>query len=1293
MPGFRFLRESVIAFGWASHLSHRDLRILLAMRSVRLLAAAIVLGALFQPAAVAITINMSYSTDFGGDESPPWDANGAILKAHFQAAKQIWEALLPGPGSYEFDFQWDNDIGKDALGLTTDLGPIDVFIEINPNFNWFADPTPADDSEFDVSNGQTLFSQLSASNQATYFPGTPPPGALEVGFRGTGSPAILSASNQSGINANNGYDLLSTIVHEFGHVLGIYGEEPGEFNIDPQHVGGLVNVLVAEDEGGGHLAGHGAVPFLMCESCGPIGVRRFPTATDVLVIAEDQGISDVRLQRIGSISSGSWGDSPKWIGGDVPDRTQDAYIRHGGDTYLGADAEVRNLVVADGSSLTLYNHRLTVDGGLNFQGGSVSLIAGGTLAADSISGDPTSLTTAAGSLIRFNQFTRSATSTATSINFNGSVAIGYRKFNNTLSPVFDPSLISDWTIAEQLTVGDETNATLAINGGAHFTSTSGRIGTSQVLGGGNVNVYQSGSSWTIGGALDARQGALNIYDAGFMQSGSATIGVASSFMTATVNNASWIVNGSIDVGPPTATGTGSGTLNIQNGGQVNVTGNLKIHGSSGSYVSEVALDTGGQLIIDGEILVAPYGKLSFGQNTTASNDTITNLGNGETYRLGGNTEFTGNATAQSARITNKGGTAIWGYGGQTTFSGNSTAAFAQISNEGPSGQYAFVGTTVFKGAASAGNATITNQPTDGGRTTTDFYETSTAANARIKNKAGSYPTLAGITTFHDSATAGTGVFTNDGGDGQFNFKNSSTAGQASFSNGYAGGTIAFFNDSTAGQATLELRGKENSRVQFWDASSAGSSNIDVGGLVLGPTNEFNDVQFYQQSNAANATITVRGDGGRVWFAGATAGNATINLLGSTRPGNVPGTVAGQAVFDSLGTAGNAIVTAQPSTVVGAPGGAIDFINAGDAGSATLIANGGASAVNGGHIRFGGGSTGGSARIIVNAGANADFSLNGFGSYTGTAVGSIEGDGSFFLGNSLLTVGNRNTNTTVSGTIADIGGYYTSTGGQLSKVGSGTLTLDGANTYTGLTTVAQGALVVNGSIAGSALVKNGATLKGTGTMGSVVVEAGGELSPGLSPGTITVGGLNLMSGSKLKYELGAARDHILVTNNGNVTLGGTLDLAILTGFDPQPGQTFDLFEGAIGSVMGLFTTVNAPIFNGHTLDLVYTANHVTLRVIDAVLPPGDYNNNGIVDAADYVLWRKNVGTTTALPNDLIGGTIGTAQYNQWRTNFGQTAPGAGSSSGAIANATVPEPATCVLLVIAAAGLCPRRRRSA
>jgi hypothetical protein len=71
-------------------------------------------------------------------------------------------------------------------------------------------------------------------------------------------------------------------------------------------------------------------------------------------------------------------------------------------------------------------------------------------------------------------------------------------------------------------------------------------------------------------------------------------------------------------------------------------------------------------------------------------------------------------------------------------------------------------------------------------------------------------------------------------------------------------------------------------------------------------------------------------------------------------------------------------------------------------------------------------------------------------------------------------------------------------------------------------------------------------------------------------------------------------------------------------------------------------------------------------------PGDFNDDGTVDAADYVTWRKTEGTSTG--------------YNAWRTNFGQPA---GIGAGASANATVPEPTTLMILIVAAVGSRLRR----
>lgn len=73
-------------------------------------------------------------------------------------------------------------------------------------------------------------------------------------------------------------------------------------------------------------------------------------------------------------------------------------------------------------------------------------------------------------------------------------------------------------------------------------------------------------------------------------------------------------------------------------------------------------------------------------------------------------------------------------------------------------------------------------------------------------------------------------------------------------------------------------------------------------------------------------------------------------------------------------------------------------------------------------------------------------------------------------------------------------------------------------------------------------------------------------------------------------------------------------------------------------------------------------------------PGDYNVDGLVNAADYTVWRDNRGTSAVLPNDPTGGIIGVAQYNTWRANFN-----AGGNFGPLGAAVVPEPASVMLLI--------------
>ena len=199
---------------------------------------------------------------------------------------------------------------------------------------------------------------------------------------------------------------------------------------------------------------------------------------------------------------------------------------------------------------------------------------------------------------------------------------------------------------------------------------------------------------------------------------------------------------------------------------------------------------------------------------------------------------------------------------------------------------------------------------------------------------------------------------------------------------------------------------------------------------------------------------------------------------------------------------------------------------------------------------------------------------------------------------------------------------------------------------------------------------------------------GTIDPGISgaAGTLHFGGsYTQIAGGILEIDLASLAGHDELTITGSAALAGTLVVSLLDNFVPQPGSEFEILTAA-GFGGSKFTNANLPSLPGGLLwNINYGMNAVTLLVTG----PGDYNNNGAVDAADYVLWCANQGTNNVLPNDPIGGTIGTAQYDQWRGHFGQSG---GSGSGAATNVAVPEPATLLLLTFAAAGCCVRRGRS-
>ena len=139
------------------------------------------------------------------------------------------------------------------------------------------------------------------------------------------------------------------------------------------------------------------------------------------------------------------------------------------------------------------------------------------------------------------------------------------------------------------------------------------------------------------------------------------------------------------------------------------------------------------------------------------------------------------------------------------------------------------------------------------------------------------------------------------------------------------------------------------------------------------------------------------------------------------------------------------------------------------------------------------------------------------------------------------------------------------------------------------------------------------------------------------------------------------------------VGGTLAVSLINGFKPAIGNTFDLLDW--GLLNGTFLSITLPTLSGAQWD---TSQLYTTGVLSVVAGPGDFNADGAVDAADYVLWRKGLGTTYT-QND----------YTAWRSNFGQSS-GSGAARPENSLSAVPEPHSTLLLLVGL-GCCAARRR--
>lgn len=371
---------------------------------------------------------------------------------------------------------------------------------------------------------------------------------------------------------------------------------------------------------------------------------------------------------------------------------------------------------------------------------------------------------------------------------------------------------------------------------------------------------------------------------------------------------------------------------------------------------------------------------------------------------------------------------------------------------------------------------------------------------------------------------------------------------------------------------------------------------------------------------ANESLTIQGTGGSP--NGLTAQRGALQSVSGSNTWAGPITITGNNT--RIGIQNGADLTLSGPITDGGNGYAVILRGASDAAGTITISSTGNSW---GQTKIFGSAT----RITVNdalptaaplfvgtSGVGVSiFDLNGFNQRVG-GLSQINNTGGTITNNGL-------TNSTLTvDSISDqsFSGQLTNGSSPLSlvKEGLATQTLTGLNTYSGPTTVNNGALVVTGDISGStATVNNGGTIGGTGTLGPVTVKAGGNFSPGLPNqiGTLFAGSLSLESNANFTLQIDSNLPFADVASVGDLTLAigaaPNLLLTDLGGTELALGTTLSIISYSGTWNNGLFAVNGAPIaddigsfalgLNKFTIDYNYTGNGFTEVALVVVPEPG------------------------------------------------------------------------------------------
>ncbi len=415
---------------------------------------------------------------------------------------------------------------------------------------------------------------------------------------------------------------------------------------------------------------------------------------------------------------------------------------------------------------------------------------------------------------------------------------------------------------------------------------------------------------------------------------------------------------------------------------------------------------------------------------------------------------------------------------------------------------------------------------------------------------------------------------------------------------------------TGGQLLLQTGGAMNNN---------NITNNAANGLAFEATNTFSIGAL-----TGNGSVTLTNGSGTA---------VALKLGGNNASGTFSGTFSGSGSLTKNGT-GSQFLSGTSSYTGDTTNNAGTLLmgNNNVFGSGTFVQSGGTLA-----------SDGATTRLISNAVTVAQSSI--FGQSSG-GTGSLILNGPVYNGTAAKTWTINNPTTVVNGVISG--------SGALTKSGPGLLQLSAINTFTANLTNSAGSLVINGSVGGLVTTLAGATLGGTGAIGTAVLNPGSLLSPGNSPGTLSVTNLTLNNNTNL-FELvtAAAYDQVQVAASGSLSLTNSPFLRLtLTNFTASAGDKFLLFDNQFATT---------------PFDLAADGN---LRLLDEFYGLGNPQE-----------------LTNSMVFSALGGGVGTTTFQIFYDANGLIADHSGND---ILLTVIPEPASFNLLVMLGAAYWLRRR---